>query len=151
MNIEQTKKMNFMIKELTKTGTASTFDDAVAMAGNMYEEGLPERPSTVVISETTDRMRELVDKRIRHHVSSITEQVNAELTRLWQAVEEVRQRSPEKPEPKDIDTTKELPAAKTEPEVVKTKHEEAKTAHPRNGSFGSEDVSLEKFFYFGDK
>ena len=144
MNIEQTKKMNIMIKELTKTGTVTNFDDAVAMAGNMYEEGLPETPQ--VIAEESDRMRDLVDRRIRFNLAGLTDNINSELKRVWDALEDLK-KAPQPHEPKDIDSTKEI----TEEKVQETQNTEEGCSHPRNGSYNSEDVSLEKFFYFGEK
>jgi hypothetical protein len=42
MNIEQTKRMNFMIKELQKNGIVSQFADAINIAGGLYENAMPD-------------------------------------------------------------------------------------------------------------
>jgi hypothetical protein len=67
MDIEQTKRMNFMIKELRKNGIVSQFSDAVSLAQNLYADGMPEsrqqailmppqrqEPMQMISSSTTD-------------------------------------------------------------------------------------------------
>ncbi|MFH0978685.1 MAG: hypothetical protein V1837_05265 [Candidatus Woesearchaeota archaeon] len=174
IDIEQTKKLNFMIKELTRTGAASSFDDAVAMAGNVYEEGLPETTASVVLAKEGDRVRQLIDERIRHHLANASEGLNNELKRvsesheslkselkqLWQAVEGIKQQAPKHIKPEEIDSTKDTVIPMPQPEVVQhprgftSPMEQPRPAlvdHPRSGSYKSDDVALDKFFYFGNK
>jgi hypothetical protein len=48
MNIEQTKRMNFMIKELRKNGIVNQFADAVNIAGGLYENAMPDSRSEAI-------------------------------------------------------------------------------------------------------
>lgn len=172
IDIEQTKKLNFMIKELTRTGAVSSFDDAVTMAGNVYDGGLPKTTTSSVIAQDGDRMRELVDMRIRHHLANHSDQVNqrvsklveqnqslsAEIKQLWGAIESLKQSAPRAIKPEEIDSTKELkveprPEPQLQPRgfVEEKKPEQATVCHPRSGAYNSQDVALDKFFYFGRK
>jgi hypothetical protein len=167
MDIEQTKKMNFMIRELTRTGSCKNFDDALAMAGNIYEGGMPDSHTSLVVTEESERVRELVDQRIRHHLSSLDslkeaanknadfrENVSGELKRLWAAIDLLKQEAP-KPQqrPAEIEST----AAVEQPQPVEQKvqlrlpqeEKQAPAPHPKAGNYNSNDVSLDKFFYFG--
>jgi hypothetical protein len=51
MNIEQTKKMNLMIKELTKSGMVNSFDDAVTQATGLYQNSMPTHLQTSQVIE----------------------------------------------------------------------------------------------------
>lgn len=183
MDIEQTKKMNFMIRELTRTGAVRNFEDAVSVAGTVYESGLPEPRASYSVTDDSDRMRDIVDQRIRHHLSDLGSQTSAELKkhaelrdnlheevkRLWQAVEELKQlAAAPKPvhKPVEVESTSEsvpeaaAPAVEVKPveqprEAVapavapRPAAPSAPAPHPRAGNYQSDDVALEKFFYFG--
>ena len=155
MDLAQTQKMNNLIGDLTKSGRVDNFDDAVSMAGNIYDSGLPEAQ----ISEEGNRMREL-ELAIRSQLSTVVQDINSELSKIWQVLEEL-QKNPPKPE---VDSTAEQPAQQQaqeeepqdeppaepdeQPEEIE---QEQSNEHPRTGNNNSEDVDLEKFFYFGQK
>ena len=163
MDIEQTKKLNFMIKELTRTG--ASFDDAMAMAGNVYDGGLPGQTTSSVIAQDGERMREMVDLRIRHHLANESEQFNeqfkkiieqnqslsGEIKQLWAAVEGLKNQSPKQTKPEEIESTVE-PQPALQPRGIPVEEKKpAPVSHPRSGSYNSSDVALDKFFYFGNK
>jgi hypothetical protein len=123
------------------------------MAGNIYDSGLPEAQ----VSEESNRMREL-ELRIRSQLSTVVQDINSELSKIWQVLEEM-QKNPPKPE---VDSTAEQPAQQqaqepqdeppAEPDEQPEEIEQEQTnEHPRTGNHNSEDVDLEKFFYFGQK
>jgi hypothetical protein len=171
MDIEQTKKMNFMIRELTRTGAVRGYEDAMVMAGNVYEEGLPQAQASLVVTEESDRVRDCVDKRIRNHLADLTEQLGVEtkanasfreqtlgeLKRIWASLEEMKQQAP-KPQhrPAEIESTAEVKSVapaelkpEPKPELRQEEKKQAPQPHPRAGNYNSDDVSLDKFFYFG--
>jgi hypothetical protein len=152
MDLAQTQKMNSLIGDLRKSGRVDSFDDAVSMAGNIYDAGLPEAQ----VSEEGNRVREL-ELRIRSHLSNVVTDINAELSKIWQVLEEMR-----KPPQPEVDSTAEQQAQEEEPQdeppaepeeqpPEAQPQQESGRGHPRNGSYNSEDVDLEKFFYFGQK
>ena len=53
MNVEQTKRMNLMIKELTKSGMVSSFADAVDTAAGLYEGAMPQDKNVSQVIEAT--------------------------------------------------------------------------------------------------
>jgi len=171
MDIEQTKKLNFMIKELNRTGCVSSYDDAMAVAGNIYDGGLPK--STEI--ENGERMREMVDMRIQHHLSQNQEELGAklakvteandslkqELKQLWQAIESLKQ-APRFEKPQEIESTPEVrPAVQQSfvdtPKAFVPREQPVQQERPiiqnspRCGSYNSNDVALDKFFYCGNK
>ncbi|MFH1510971.1 MAG: hypothetical protein ABIF10_04710 [Candidatus Woesearchaeota archaeon] len=156
MDIEQTKKMNFMIRELTRTGSAKSYDDAMKMAGSVYSDGLPETQATTVL--TQDFAAEL-ENRMSREIGRVSERQAAEakasvdfqestaqeVKRLWNALEELK--NAPKPEHKPVEST----APQTgQPSTMGLQPKEQKPIpHPRAGNYNSGDVALEKFFYFG--
>jgi hypothetical protein len=157
MNIAQTQKMNNLVGDLTKNGRVDNFEDAVTMAGNIYDNGLPEAQ----VTEDGSRMREL-ELRIRNQLSNVVMDINAELGKIWQVLEEM-QRNP----PPEVDSTADLQAQQDQPQSEppaesserpeepqqETQQQGQPQAgeHPRTGNNNSDDVDLEKFFYFGQK
>lgn len=152
MDIEQTKKMNFMIRELTRTGSAKNYDDAMAMAGSVYNGGLPENKAVAnpeIAVELENRMsREMARVLERQTFEAkanmdFRESMAQEMKKLWGALEEIK-RAP-KPEPVVI--TQAMPQADS---LGVQPREQKPIAHPRAGNYNSGDVALEKFFYFGN-
>lgn len=56
MNIEQTKRMNLMVKELTKSGVVSSLDDAVGTAAGLYDGAMPQDKNVSKVLEATRQM-----------------------------------------------------------------------------------------------
>ena len=112
MNIEQTKKMNFMIKELTKSGMVSSFEDAVDQASSLYSNSMPytlqvsqkEEPRqqletdpkvsdtanyTAQVSPKTDDL-DLFERRVHSTIRHNNDSIASEMNKLWQELKSVK-------------------------------------------------------------
>ena len=148
MNVEKLKKMNELSKELKKHGMADSTAEAFNQAGDMVRE---EAVKDIIVkprekSESKDCfdsqyqiMLERQNRQIAQEVQALKETVAAmqaeiEMLKADQKAAPVQQQ--EKP--------------KQEVQKKFPQKEESKE-HPKQGEFTSEDVAVDKVFYFGKK
>jgi len=163
MNVEKLQKINALANELKKHQFATSNEEAFQQAEGVYEHGkrLPEPeserltepavksadssehsasvPHTQTDAFTERKMQLLLEMNNKKYEQEFTilrnalNQLNGELISLK---ERMRTMQTPKEQPKQVQ--QEL---KTEP----------KASHPRQGSFTSSDVDIQKMFYFGTK
>ena len=148
MNVEKLKKMNELSKELKKHGMADSTAEAFNQAGDMVRE---EAVKDIIVksgekSESKDCfdsqyqiMLERQNRQIAQEVQTLKETVAAmqaeiEMLKADQKAAPVQQQ--EKP--------------KQEVQKKFPQKEESKE-HPKQGEFTSDDVAVDKVFYFGKK
>jgi len=159
MSVENIMKINKLAKELLMQGIAKSRDEAVIKAQDMLNQeaalqGLDKARenksfSTVQneaqeesVKHRLDRMQEYNDRKfeayksallgLEKEISDLKKQISTP-TRLMNASSETR----------GSDSS---PRAREEQKEIKKKE-----SHPRSGNYNSNDVSVEKIFYYGNK
>ena len=179
MDAASVSKMNDMVKNLTKHGIISNSEEAVKMAEKMYnvekgEKKSEEAPAEDVqvreMEESSDKsdyseqkIQELVDKRAKQLIDDNNKAIILEFHKLWERLNkimpdiesrlaDIKQNINVSVTDVDPEASEVKPEAKEEPKASEaSKNSEAKDNHPRSGGFNTDDVSVEKFFYCGQK
>lgn len=149
MDVEKLKKMNELSKELKKHGVADSTKEAFAKAGQMvrdeavgdvisHSEKKPEQESSF-----DNQYQIMLERQNRQLVNEINILKNA-VAELQEALEQLKKEPRPTPEPRPE-------PKRPEPPVMQSKLKEEKKEHPKQGEFSSEDVAVEKVFYFGKK
>jgi len=143
MDVEKLKKMNELSKELKKHGMAESTKEAFEKAGKMVrDEAVGD-----VISKSTQKAEasDSFDKHYQIMLERQNRQLANEIIALKEAVAAIKE---------EIDKLKQAKPIQQQPKQEKqatfAKKEEQKQ-HPKQGSFTSEDVAVDKVFYFGKK
>ena len=164
MNVERLKKINSLAQELLKHNFALDPSDAFKQAENIYTQQEhqtstvqptppPSTPEQPVPSTPPDT--ELLEKKYQLLISMSTKQFETEIaalkTQVQTLAEDIRKIRVE------MASARTLPEQKTDvkeekaPEQAAPKPEEKKPEHPRQGQYTSQDVAIDKMFYFGNK
>jgi polyhydroxyalkanoate synthesis regulator phasin len=147
MDVEKLKKMNELSKELKKHGMADSTRDAFEQAGQMVRDEAvgdvisrsdkkPEQGSSF------DRKYQIMLERQNRQIAQEVQALKQTVTELKEAVEQLKKAPKPTPDPRPEPKPPGPPTVQS-----KLKKEE----HPKQGGFTSEDVSVEKVFYFGKK
>ncbi len=158
VELDKLKKINELANELKKHKFAATNDEAAKLAEDFYtqKKDIPEEP----ISEKIEKADELTIKKfelimeIQHkQLKSELETQKATMILLHKKIEELKIEV-ETLKGKALSSPIQFEKKKDEPEVQaslsKPKKEEKKE-NPRSGDYTSEDVDIQKMFYFGNK
>lgn len=146
MDIEKVQRINALASELRKHHFAASSEDAYQQAEQALE--LPQQKGQEEEQHHSVAYPEaLAEKRIELLLEMNNRKYAQELDLLRSAVNKLSN---------DVQTVmnevrkiSELtPPKKEAQQPLKT---EEKVAHPRQGSFSSDDVDIQKMFYFGDK
>lgn len=155
MDIEKLKRLNDLARNLKKSGFAQTSEEAAQQANDVYGKDLkdivPDKPEPEKSSEPVSEqpepspapddalfeakmklLLEMNQKQFQEQISSIRSQLDGLASELASLKQQVKAPRPEKKVPEQ----KKLP-------------DEKKDSHPRQGEFKSDDVSIEKMFYYG--
>ena len=190
MDIEKTRKINLMAKELQKHGFAEYSDGAAALASQMYGVEVPGAGPEDQFAAFEKRTEQRIDTAVRGMNSSNAE-LKRELVKLWETVGRMNthilnlsnaaaSNAAAKNDAKIYGLKSAGGSSEDAPEEIvveeELKHEEREEAKPRlreiepaqnaqkkpesrsetvgrnrTGDYSSKDVSIEKFFYFGNK
>jgi len=174
MDVEKLKKMNVLADTLKSHGLAATREDAANLAGDLvgspeeqeFSNGfIPDEPvaeeaptSVEPIPEEPAYNEEQMKKILQNFADQFCEQINKMETRLQQQDEQIESFK-RVLETKNEDTPQveetEAPAIPAEPITqtapVQPQTTPAPVQSPRSGGYDSNDVSIEKFFYCGQK
>ena len=144
MDVEKLQKINALANELKKHNFAAGNDEAFKQAESVYDPKQQEKKpmQTTKIEDSLSEKRfeimlQMNNKRYDNEISmlkSALRQLAEEFTQMKQKIHERPAQRQEPPKP----VQKEL---KTEP----------KQDHPKQGKFTSDDVDIQKMFYFGTK
>ncbi|MGM5487481.1 MAG: hypothetical protein ACQESG_00875 [Nanobdellota archaeon] len=154
MDVEQTKKMNFMIKELTKSGMVTSFEDAIDKASSMYENAMPEErqqeakaPCSHVQaqsvpqsnSEHVSQSVDLLERKFTNTLKQNNQAIATEMRKIWEELKALK------------DMSKPAQAAHPAPAGPQPAAPQKAESHPRQGDFNPTNVDLEKYFYYGNR
>lgn len=179
MDAASVSKMNDMVKNLTRHGIISNSEEAVKMAEKMYNVGTGEKKSDEVPTEdvqvremekSSDKsddskyeLQEFIDKRVKQLIDENNKAIILEFHKLWERLNkimpdieirlaDIKQNIDVSASDVDPEVSEVKPEAKEEPKASEaSKNSEEKNGHPRSGGFNTDDVSVEKFFYCGQK
>jgi len=178
MDVEKLMKMNAMVKELQKHNCASSREDAVRQAegiynpsGNVIEEVVDNSSGALVVEQKIEApaisasapaqtaaatggfgaleqrrfemLLESNNKRYDEKISALTNEIVSLRSQLSSQVDGLKM---ELRNLIDNKAQKIVHVVEEKQKVLKT---EPKEPHPRQGNFTSDDVSIDKFFYFG--
>lgn len=160
MDIEQTKRMNFMIKELTKSGMVSSFDDAIDTASGLYHNAMPEdkKPEAPPVEEETQELPvdeaettyEKVQEELKSHVSNAIKNNNVDIAKsmqkIWDEVQSLKREYQKELQALKQDLKAPEPAPKKE-----NLNNYQEDPHPRQGDYAPDNVVLENYFYCGQR
>lgn len=155
--IEDVQKVNKLAQELLNQGIAASRDEAVQKAQEFLNKTITKeraaaQDTSKVIQETDmeilrnmiERQREMTQRQLNDFKSAI----NA----LAEEIQKIKEQLKTK---KETVTAKESgldPEHKTgQIELERPKQEKKSEPHPKRGEWKSEDVAVEKIFYYGKK
>ncbi len=166
MNIDQIQKINDMALNLMRQGLATSHDEAVAQAEKFFKgegtdfasirERMKDPAQSAVTNElSTENVKEILEKNTTFLVKTIKE-FQEKIANLEKEISEMKvknnyiQSGPSQMQQQQSQQPAKLGevfGSNPIPRGADPKPD----AHPRQGSFKSEDVSIEKFFYMGRK
>ncbi|MBW3004271.1 hypothetical protein KY310_00360 [Candidatus Woesearchaeota archaeon] len=143
MDVEKLKKMNELSKELKKHGMAESTKEVFEQAGEMMKDEamgdiISKSSSQEKSKEGFDHQYQIMLERQNRQIAQEVQALKETVAALKEAVEQLKQARPAQQQPKE------------ERQATFAKKEEPKE-HPRQGAFTSEDVAVDKVFYFGKK
>jgi hypothetical protein len=171
MDVERVQKINSLALDLMKQGLAETREDAVRQAEKVFHsqdsesynsmketmQGVQEdrNPKKQVSNEpelSQDKIKEILEqntnfivkkfKEFQDKMEFLQQNIDALGTKLARIQLPTADQIRSKPK-------EEAPVQQTE--VSPTQTAEGKPIHPRSGDYKDEDVSIEKYFYMGNK
>ncbi|MCB9362785.1 DUF2240 family protein [Candidatus Woesearchaeota archaeon] len=159
MNIEELRKANQMIAELTKNGHVQSFDDAVSQATSIYENSVPEsykRQETVVqeLPKVEPQTKSVTEQEIRQIVSDAIMKNNKliaeEMKKLYNEMQQIKAIKAQ-PVERPVEQVQQHASNQVSTENSGGKPQTQKESHPRQGNFSPDNVVLENYFYYGSK
>lgn len=171
MDVERIQKINKLALDLMKQGLASDRDDAVVQAEKIFKsndgdnQSIRQRmqatePQMSVTSSASqvdlhpDKVKDILQQNSQFLVKKITE-FQEQMLSMKKELDDLRQKVSRHSAPVAAAASTEAPKLG---EVFTHNHEpkpqpppQSSTSHPRSGNYKTEEVSIEKFFYMGNK
>ncbi len=168
MDVERIQKINNLALELMRKGLASDRENAVVQAEQVYKsqdnqgyasmretmrevhaEALPKKEQASAVDLSQDQIKEILETNTKFLVSTIRD-FQEKVTALEKEMEVLKT----KVRYQSIPTAKEMIINDQSPGpavIQRGKSVDTSGRHPRSGNYGEQDVSIEKFFYMGNK
>lgn len=166
MSVEDINKINKLAQELLDHGLCASRDDAVKRAEEMLNKKLADVQSNVPsvnsdgsikAPDDPDYYRNIIERtrdQIQRDMKSFSEMLTllaSEVDSLKEEIKNLKINSkPIEQENVKEEVDKELKEEQTQI-VDESKKESNDDPHPKRGNFNSDDVSIEKMFYYGNK
>lgn len=157
---EKMRKMNELAKDLKQHGFADSSFEAIKQANQIYGEddithevkhGLIKDSDGETMEKVTDNDRNI--KKLQENIDMLTNKMNEIIKAINDIDARITQLS-KRPVERVIERQyEEKPAPARSAPVVEEKHEQkpAEYENQRVGNFQSQDVAIDKMFYFGKK
>ena len=157
--IEDVQKVNEMAQELLNQGMAKDREDAVKKAQEVLNKNIQNQQSInsenkVEVTEENKgleyykNMISRTKEQMERQLSVFTQKMNEMIKEINDIKEQLKSRGPAKSASEmNVDTEQPI-AESTQEKQTELKKDEP---HPKRGNATSEDVSIEKMFYFGNK
>ncbi len=167
MDVDRLQKINSLALSLLQQGLATDREDAVQQAEKIYQKNSQEYTElrTRVAVPTTnqqpqgaisalsaisqDQLKDILEKNTTFMVKKIQE-FQSKIESLQSDIGKLQEQMVSRP----ANIVREVPMqAQQEQQQQQPKQQQASpsSSHPRVGAFNSQDVSIEKFFYMGNK
>lgn len=148
MNVEKLKKMNELSKELKKHGMADSTAEAFSQAGDMVRE---EAVKDIIIkSKDTQKSKDCFDSQYQIMLERQNRQIAQEVQALKETVAAIQAEIEMLKADQKTAPAQQQEKPKQEVQKKFPQKEESKE-HPKQGGFTSDDVAVDKVFYFGKK
>ncbi len=151
MDVEKLRKVNQLSAELRRHNMADSSDAAFEQAEQMVRQDevreflhRAKESTKTVENPSSDQLYQVHLERENRRLGEYIQKIAAELQQLKADVDQLRQ-APRAPQ--QAQQTIAPPKAEQQATLAAKKEE----PHPKQGEFNSEDVSIEKMFYFGNK
>jgi len=155
MTLDVSQKTNILAETLQKNGVACSSTEALEKANQIIgitEGKVPEENKYRILEQ---KYRDLLEQNnnifikeindVRNSMNSLISEINMIKRQLVQQQESIKNQE-------SINSQRiEQPVNQQVQEKVEEPKENKKVLHSKQGSLTSEDVSIEKFFYFGKK
>ena len=148
MDIEQVKKFNSMVKTLTKQGFVDNNDAAFEIASNICEKGKPPEMPKKENKMDESELKKLIEQRVEQHLYVYKQRFENALSNVSHELQKLIINNKN-----ELDALKKQMKKKPVEKEVQEKIPEEKSCdpHPRQGCYTSDDVALDKIFYYGQK
>ena len=142
-------KMNQLSKELQKHGFAANSEEGMKLAKTYFPDGAPEEikvsetPKTVQTDTKAIDMFNQYKQATESRITDIENGLNTLLAKTNEIIKEIN----------ELQKYKDMAVGDRKEVQVKIpkKAEEKKEPHPKQGTFKSDDVAIDKIFYYGQK
>ncbi len=174
MNVERIQKINNLAIDLVKQGLANDREEAIAQAEKIFKErdsgynSLKE--TTQEIHQETkkeevkenaseslsqDKIKDILEQNTKYLINRLKE-FESKIATMENEISIIKTKAISQPAVSQ--TIVQQPTVKEAVENVESKNqqqpkkaEQPKESHPRSGNYDEDDVSIEKFFYTGNK
>lgn len=154
MDVEQTMKVNALMRELQKHGIAASPEDAFTQASAIVQQQerkimanpesglvLEQKQESALESRQVELLVQMQTKKLQEQFQQVVQHVQS-MTLQFETLKQEFQSL------KDVKTQKVVQVVQETQKELKTENKEP---HPRQGNYNSTDVDIGKFFYFGHK
>jgi len=147
MNIEKAQKVNALAHELRKHNFASSSEDAIEQAEQIFNDKPIKTEEKEAVSMQSDQPDLMAEKKFEMILEMNNKQHEQELALIRSALNQLSSELQSvRSELKRLSEANPVPKERQEP--LKT---EIKEKHPRQGDYTSDDVDIQKVFYCGNK
>lgn len=164
MDVEKLKKINQLSVEFKKHGFAVSHDDAFAQASAVVRDDelkdilaqTSTTTNTATSAETPERPNQAASQGFDNQYQVLLERQNRQLVQEILALKETVAMLKSDVEQLKSNAARAVAVQQAQPKqekqaVLHEKKESAEKSHPKQGNFTSEDVAIEKMFYYGKK
>jgi len=147
MDLEDTQRVNVLAKELKEHGIACSLDEAEQKAKNMILKAEKNKPESDELNLLDQRYKFLLNsqsQRFTEEINGLKEclsSMSSELAALKRKLNEQKQEIKETTEKQNVS---DKPKAEVQQKITENKEEKTEELKP-------EDITIEKFFYCGQK
>lgn len=161
MDVEKLKKINQLSVEFKKHGMAISHDEAFAKASAVVRDDelkdvLAQASTTAASSETPARPNQATSQGFDNQYQVLLERQNRQLVQEIIALKETVAMLKSDVEQLKSNAARQVMMQQAQPKqekqsVLHEKKESSAQSHPKQGNYTSEDVAIDKMFYYGKK
>ncbi len=155
MSVEDVQEINKMAQELLRHRIVTSRDDAVREAERMLSKKLVEPKSAAAekseaFDSGADRHRIMIE-RTKEHMDRQMAEVRQELAKLYQEIIKMKEQMAALRNIEQRQVQSDISVGPREAKRLPDVPAEKRESHPKRGDYTSNDVAIEKIFYYGNK
>lgn len=165
MEVKNIQKINDLAKELLKHNMASNSDDAIVKATQMINGTKKSEATSTINTNSTNQYQEVAKpnefeasklRKIEYNIGENSTKISQIFSKMNEMIKEINMMQNTinnlKSENESLKKKIASPIAQqVNSDQTQLKEAPKQQAHPRSGNFSSEDVAIDKMFYFGNK